>query len=120
VLLSAMTAIRSYERELSVALLDGLRTLPGVRIHGITALGALDRRVPTVSISVEGKDPASITRRLGEQGVFATNGTGYAIGVIERLGLADRGGVVRLGCVHYNSRDDIDTAMRALRNAIAS
>jgi cysteine desulfurase family protein (TIGR01976 family) len=118
--LAAMTAIRAYEKELSVALLDGLRALPGVRIHGITAPDGIDRRVPTVSISMGGKDPASITRRLGEQGVFATNGTGYAIGVIERLGLSDRGGVVRLGCVHYNSRDEIDTAIRALRNAIAS
>ena len=63
-------------------------------------------------------DPVDITRRLGERGVFATNGTGYALSVIERLGLADRGGVVRLGCVHYNSRDEIEVAMRALQDAL--
>ncbi len=89
-----------------------------MRIHGITAPDALDRRVPTVSISIEGKSPADITRRLGERGVFATNGTGYALSVIERLGLADRGGVVRLGCVHYNSRDEIEVAVRALQDAL--
>ena len=117
-IVAAMNAIRLYEKELAPALLEGLRSLPGVRIHGITAPDALDRRVPTVSISVEGKSPVDITRRLGERGVFATNGTGYALSVIERLGLADRGGVVRLGCVHYNSRDEIEVAVRALRDAL--
>jgi cysteine desulfurase family protein (TIGR01976 family) len=117
-ILAAMNAIRGYEKELAVALLDGLRSVPGVRIHGIVAPFALDRRVPTVSISVEGKSPFDITRRLGERGIFATNGTGYALSVIERLGLADRGGVVRLGCVHYNTRDEIAAAVGRLRESI--
>jgi len=115
---AAMNAIRIYERELSVALLAGLSALPKVRIHGIVDRAALDRRVPTVSISVPGMDPAAIARRLGDRGVFVSNGTGYAISVIERLGLTDRGGVVRLGCVHYNSRDEIETAIRELHSAI--
>jgi selenocysteine lyase/cysteine desulfurase len=89
-----------------------------VRIHGITSPAALDRRVPTVSITVDGRAPAEIARRLGQRGVFATNGTGYAISVIDRLGLADRGGVVRLGCVHYNSREEIAAAVRHLDEAL--
>jgi selenocysteine lyase/cysteine desulfurase len=117
-ILAAMNAIRAYEKELAPALVAGLRSLPGVRIHGITAPEALDRRVPTVSVSVAGRSPVDLTRRLGERGIFATNGTGYALSVIERLGLADRGGVVRLGCVHYNSRDEIEVAVRALRDAL--
>ena len=89
-----------------------------MRVHGIVDRGALDRRVPTVSISVPGMDPAVIARRVGEHGVFVSNGTGYAISVIERLGLTDRGGVVRLGCVHYNSRDEVETAIRELESAL--
>jgi cysteine desulfurase family protein (TIGR01976 family) len=116
--LAAMNAIRAYERELSIALLDGLSALPEVRVHGIVDRAALERRVPTVSISVPGMDPATIARRVGERGVFVSNGTGYAISVIERLGLADRGGVVRLGCVHYNSREEVETAIRELDTAI--
>jgi cysteine desulfurase family protein (TIGR01976 family) len=117
-LLAAMAAIRGYERELAAALLEGLGTLRGVSVHGITAPGALDRRVPTVSISVDGRPPAEVARRLSERGVFATNGTGYAISVIDRLGLTDRGGVVRLGAVHYNTRDEIAAAVRALDEAL--
>jgi cysteine desulfurase family protein (TIGR01976 family) len=116
-IVAAMSAIRAYERDLAVALVDGLRSLPRVRVHGIVSPAALDRRVPTVSISIDGVSPADVARRLGERGIFVTNGTGYAISVVERLGLADRGGVVRLGAVHYNRRDEIETAIGALAEA---
>jgi selenocysteine lyase/cysteine desulfurase len=113
-----MSAVRSYEQELSTTLLDGLAALRGVRVHGITARGALDRRVPTVSITVDGKAPVEVARGLAERGVFATNGTGYAVSVIDRLGLTDRGGVVRLGAVHYNSREEIAAAVQALEQTV--
>ena len=116
-LYAAMSAVRRYERELSAALLDGLGALRRVRVHGITDRGALDRRVPTASISVDGMAPGDVARRLGERGVFVTGGTGYAISVVERLEVAARGGVVRLGCVHYNTRLEIDTTVRLLDEA---
>ena len=38
----------------------------------------------------------------------------YAIAVVDRLGLADRGGVVRLGFAHYNTPEEVDRVLGAL------
>jgi selenocysteine lyase/cysteine desulfurase len=35
------------------------------------------------------------------------DGDFYATGLIERLGKADGGGVLRLGLVHYNTADEV-------------
>jgi selenocysteine lyase/cysteine desulfurase len=34
--------------------------------------------------------------------------------VMERLGLLDKGGLVRIGFVHYNTRDEVDRVLTAL------
>ena len=45
---------------------------------------------------------------LGRAGIFAWDGHFYATGLIERLGLAESGGVLRLGFVHYNTAAEVD------------
>jgi selenocysteine lyase/cysteine desulfurase len=82
-----------------------------VRIHGITDPTAYHRRVPTVSITVDGVDPAELAEFLSDHGVFVWNGHSYALPVVEWLGLADSGGVVRIGPTHYNTVDEIDVAV---------
>ena len=45
----------------------------------------------------------------------AASGHYYAYELMmHRLGLAERGGAVRLSILHYNSADDIDAALTAL------
>jgi cysteine desulfurase family protein (TIGR01976 family) len=117
---AAMDAIRSYERSLAAALVEGLRAQRGVRVHGIVEPAALGRRVPTVAVAIEGRAPAEVAARLGERGVLVTHGTGYALSVVERLGLADRGGVVRFGCLHYNTLDEIASALAILSDCVDS
>ena len=55
-----MAASIGYENGLTASLIDGLKSLPGLRIQGIGNLDALDRRVPTVSVTVDGKDPRAL------------------------------------------------------------
>jgi selenocysteine lyase/cysteine desulfurase len=38
----------------------------------------------------------------------------YALELTERLGLEDRGGLLRLGIVHYNTAEEIDRLLAAL------
>ena len=38
----------------------------------------------------------------------------YALELTERLGLEERGGLLRLGLVHYNTFDEIDRLLQAL------
>jgi selenocysteine lyase/cysteine desulfurase len=112
---TGMAVLREYDHVLSAAILDELETLPGVQIHGITDRTRLDERVPTVSFTWEGRHPREIAAALGEQGIFVWDGNYYALAVTERLGLEGKGGMVRIGTVHYNTMEEIKHLGAVLR-----
>ena len=113
-LVAGMVAIVEYERALVARLLDGLGAIPGVTIHGITERGRLAERVPTVSVSIDGVLPRAAAEALALDGIYAWDGDFYATGLIERLGKAETGGVLRLGLVHYNTAGDVDRTIESL------
>ena len=115
---AAMHAMAEYEKGLSERLISGLRSIDGVTVHGITDPADFDRRVPTVSWSRPGTEPAAVARFLDAHGVYVWNGHNYALPVIEFLGLQDRGGVVRIGPTHYNTLDEVDTAVDLVRRFV--
>ena len=111
---AAMNCLFEYEKELGGALIDGLQQLPGVRIQGITAKDAMARRVPTVSFTVDGVEPASIAESLAQRNIFVWSGHNYAVEPAMALGIYDAGGAVRVGPVHYNTRAEVDAILIAL------
>jgi selenocysteine lyase/cysteine desulfurase len=113
---TGMTVLREYDHALSTAILDELEALPGVRIHGITDRDRLHERVPTVSFTWEGRHPRDIAAALGEQGIYVWDGNYYALAVTERLGLEGKGGMVRIGAVHYSTVEEIQRLEEALRS----
>lgn len=104
----AMSAIRAHEVELSRALIGVVESVPGTHVYGVTDLHRLDERVPTVSFTLEGRDPEKIADAIGQQGFYVWNGHNYALAVVERLGLLDAGGMIRVGPVHYNTIEEIE------------
>ena len=100
-----------HEQSLSERLIDGLEAIDGIRIHGITDRSAFDRRVPTVSFTRPGLDPADCAAWLGRHGVYVWHGHSYALPVVRHLGLEHVGGVLRIGPTHYNTLDEIDTVV---------
>ncbi|MFN8023066.1 MAG: cysteine desulfurase-like protein [Acidimicrobiales bacterium] len=117
---AGMKAMVAYEETLSERLISGLQSIPGVRIHGITVRAAFSRRVPTVSITAAGLVPAELASFLDTQGVYVWNGHSYALPVVEFLGIADQGGVVRIGPTHYNTVDEIDRCVGLIEQFLAS
>lgn len=115
-LVAAMVAIVEYERALVRRLIAGLLAIPGVTVHGITDPGRAAERVPTVSVTLDAISPRTAAEALGERGIFSWDGDFYATGLIERLGRADDGGVLRLGLVHYNTADEVDRTLEALED----
>ena len=89
--------------------------VPGLRVYGITDIESLARRTPTFAIELAGHAPEDVAAWLGERGFFVWHGHYYAIAVMERLGTLDRGGLVRVGFVHYNTIEEIDRLLAALR-----
>jgi selenocysteine lyase/cysteine desulfurase len=110
----AMHAIRAYEMGLSRAAIQGLGEVPGLRIWGITEGHRIDRRVPTVSFTLEGHTPREVAEALGRGGIYVWDGNYYALAVTERLGLEASGGMVRVGQAHYNTHEEIGRLCEAL------
>lgn len=113
-LLAAMDRITMHERALVARLLDGLRYIPGVEVYGITDPNRLGQRVPTVSIAWPPYHPEKLARWLAQHQVFTWHGDHYAPGLIERLGLRDRGGTLRIGLAHYNRASEVDLVLELL------
>ena len=115
---AAMSLLFDYEKQLADCLIKGLQAIDGITVHGLTADDAMDRRVPTVAFTHATLHPDAIAEQLGERNIFVWSGHNYAVDVVRTLGLADSGGVVRVGPVHYNSTAEIDTLLAALREII--
>jgi selenocysteine lyase/cysteine desulfurase len=74
----------------------------------------MNQRVPTFSFTLEGWHPRAVAEMLDRAGVYVWDGNFYALAVTERLGLEDKGGIVRVGLTHYNTRAEIDKLVDAL------
>jgi cysteine desulfurase family protein (TIGR01976 family) len=114
---TAMSTVRAYEQELSRALIVIVESVPGTRIHGISDLDRLDERVPTVSFTLQGKHPERVADEIGQHDIFVWDGHNYALAVVERLGLLESGGMIRVGPVHYNTLDELDRFGAVLEEA---
>lgn len=110
---AAMGAIRAYELELAALLLEGLRTIRGLTLYGLSDASELPGRVPTFGFTLKGISNVEACRRLAEQGIFAWTGHHYALTLMERLGL-DPEGVIRVGAVHYNTPSEVSRLVGAL------
>jgi cysteine desulfurase family protein (TIGR01976 family) len=115
---AAMTAIRTYEMGLYRRLADGLEAIPGLRLYGITDRARFADRTPTAALTIDGHTPRAISEALGREGIATWDGDFYATGLIERLGLAESGGVLRIGLTHYNTSDEIDRVVGALARIV--
>lgn len=116
---AAFERIKAHEMDLSERFLRGATTVPGLRVYGITDIEQLDQRTPTFAVSLAGWTPEEVAWRLGDRGIFVYHGDYYAVEVMERLGVADSGGLVRIGFVHYNTVDEVDGVIAALRDLAA-
>jgi selenocysteine lyase/cysteine desulfurase len=104
----------AYERSLTTRLVEAVQSVPGVQIRGIVDPARRDERVPTVAFTLRGHRPADVSAFLGDRGISTWHGDYYAYELIRALGLAESGGMVRVGLVHYNTVDEIDRLVEAL------
>jgi cysteine desulfurase family protein (TIGR01976 family) len=117
-LLAAYRATRRHETALVTRLIEGLRAIPGVQIFGITDPKRFDERCSTLSFRLGNHNPTEIATFLGERGIFTWDGNFYALNLSERLGVEQRGGVLRVGLVHYNTAEEVERLLAALREFV--
>jgi cysteine desulfurase family protein (TIGR01976 family) len=118
-ILAAYGVIREYEMGLARKMIAGLLEIPGLTFYGISDAARFAWRVPTVGIRLARAKPAEIAAHLGERGIFTWDGNYYAINLTERLGVEQDGGLLRIGLVHYNTSEEVDRLLAALRELAA-
>jgi selenocysteine lyase/cysteine desulfurase len=99
--------------ELLQALYEGLRGIPGVRPYGPAQA---ERRVSVLSMTLEGYDPQELAGILDSAyGIKARAGLHCAPRRHQALGTLAHGGTLRFSVGVFNTAEDIDTAIRAIR-----
>ena len=115
---AAMAAIHANERELSLAMLERLASVPGLRLYGVGDAGRVTERVPTFSFTLDGHHPRAIAEHLGRRAISTWDGDFYAWELVRALGLDDAGGLLRIGLVHYNTIEEADRLRDALSELV--
>jgi cysteine desulfurase family protein (TIGR01976 family) len=105
----AFDRIQAHEDALARRFLD--RLPKRVRLYGIPVV---EGRTPTFCLRVDGERPRRTAERLAEQGLYVWDGDYYALEPIRALGLAETGGAVRAGFLHYTTDAEVDRLLAAL------
>lgn len=110
--LAGMETMEHYEQPLAEKMLDELASMERVRVYG-PPRGC--PRTSTISFIIEGITADRVAARLGEKGLFVWDGHFYAIRLVEKLGLDQKGGLVRAGLCPYNTEEEIDRLLEEIK-----
>lgn len=105
----------AYERQLISRLIEGLQAIPSVHVYGITNPMRFEERCSTLSLRFGDHAPSAIAKFLAERGIFTWDGNYYALNLTERLQVEHKGGMLRIGLVQYNTVEEVDRLLAALR-----
>ena len=104
--------IKQHEDELTKRFVEGLKGIDEIKIYGP------ERRGPVVSLNVEGIDSGDLAAYLDEEyGIMVRAGIHCAPLAHKSMGTSDTGGV-RFSFGYFNTAEEIDYAVRALKDII--
>ena len=107
-----MESVRQHEAGLTERLLEGLKSVPGLHIHGPADSR---RQVATVSITLDGWEPVDLGAVLDSSfGIAVRPGLHCAPLAHRTLGTYPQG-TVRFSPGCFSTEEDVDTAIAALR-----
>lgn len=106
-------AISAHERALADRFLAGVREIPGIALYG-----AFDQPVRSaiVSLNVGDIDSAEISDALMQGWGIATRPGAHCAPLMHRALGTERQGVVRFSFGYFNTDEEVDTAIDALRD----
>src|SRR6266851_5361845 len=114
-LVTALEAIRVYERTLSAQALRKLKELDDVTVYGIQEGSQLEHRVPTICFNLNGVHAARVAAVCAENGIGVRDGNMYSPRLLRRMGIPPETGAVRASLVHYNTIEEIGKFVDVLR-----
>src|SRR5713226_8730339 len=117
-ILAAHEAIHPHERALMEKMIAGLLAIPGLKLYGISDPRRFEHRCATIVVRVEGFTPLELATKLGDRGFFTWDGNYYALNVTEQLDVERTGGFLRIGLVHYNTMEEVERMLAAMREIV--
>ncbi|MBD1582388.1 cysteine desulfurase-like protein [Pseudoalteromonas sp. S16_S37] len=115
----AFAKTKQHEMALSDYFLTRLEQLPQISLFGIADRARLAERTPTFALTFDGFTPREVSEFLGKKHMCVWDGNFYAQGLCEQLGVMDKGGVVRIGCMHYNTIEELDKLFNAFEQLLS-
>jgi cysteine desulfurase family protein (TIGR01976 family) len=106
--------ITNHEKEIANPLLEYLNSRSDIKIIGKTKISNKDR-APTISFTMDNKSSKDLSSELVKHGIATRNDNFYAWRCLLALGIDVDDGVVRTSMVHYNSHDDVEKLINALK-----
>ena len=113
-LADALSISKQHEMALSQHFLARLAEFPQISLFGINDEARLAERTPTFALTFADHTPNEVSRFLGQDAICVWDGHFYAQGLCQQLGVLETGGVVRIGCMHYNTVAEIDQLFERL------
>jgi cysteine desulfurase family protein (TIGR01976 family) len=117
-ILAAYEAIHGHERKMMEKMIAGLLAIPGLKLYGITDPRRFENRCATIVVRIEGHTPLELATKLAERGFFTWDGNYYALNLTEQLDVERLGGFLRIGLVHYNTTEEVERLLVALREIV--
>ena len=117
-IMAAHQAIHRHERQMMEKMIAGLLAIPGLKLYGITDPRRFENRCATFAVRIEGHTPLELATKLGERGFFTCDGNYYALNLTEQLDVERLGGFLRIGLVHYNTTEEVERLLEALREIV--
>ncbi|MFN6534969.1 MAG: cysteine desulfurase-like protein [Nostoc sp. EkiNYC01] len=111
-MVQAFDLISIHEEKISDRLLNYLNNKSNVRVIGQSKADR-NSRVPTISFVVDGVHSSTIPPKIDKHYIGIRYGDFYAKRLIEYLGLASQGGIIRVSMVHYNTLEEVDSLIEA-------
>ena len=108
-----MDSIREKELLLMRRFYEGVSCIPGVEVYGDFET---DRRAPIVTLNIRDYDSSEVSDELSEEyGIVTRPGAHCAPLMHKALGTVEQG-AVRFSFSHYNTEEEVDLAINAVKN----
>ena len=109
---TGVDTIRAREQDLMWRFYEGVKEIPGVKVYGDFST---KNRCAIVTLNIGDYDSSEVSDELlTEYGISTRSGGHCAPLMHEALGTVEQG-TVRFSFSHYNTEEEVDTAIRAIR-----
>ena len=117
-IVAGMLAIDAYEDTMVGRIRKELDEIENLKLY-MSPEGT--PRTTTVSFTIDGVNSAEVGKFLAEKGLFVWNGDFYALEIVHNvLKLGEQGGLVRIGLAPYNTIQEVERLLAAIKEFAAA